>query len=33
MDQEKEGFFRRSGRFGNTHKNLFFALAYLHSIS
>lgn len=32
MDQEKESFFRKSGKNGNVHKNVFFALAYMHSI-
>ena len=32
LEQEKEGFFRRSGKQANYHKNLFFGLAYFHSI-
>jgi hypothetical protein len=32
MEQEKDGFFRRSGKQANFHKNLFFGLAYFHSI-
>jgi len=32
MEQEKEGFFRRSRKQANYHKNLFFGLAYFHSV-
>jgi len=32
IDQEKEAFFRKSGKNANVHKNLFFSLAYFHSI-
>jgi len=32
LEQEKEAFFRKSGKSANYHKNLFFGLAYLHSI-
>ena len=32
FEQEKERFFRNSGKNANYHKNLFFGLAYLHSI-
>lgn len=32
FEQEKEAFFRKSGKNANYHKNLFFGLAYLHSI-
>lgn len=32
MEQEKDAFFRRSGKHANVHKNLFFGLAYLHAI-
>lgn len=32
LEQEKEYFFRKSGKQANYHKNLFFGLAYFHSI-
>jgi dynein heavy chain, axonemal len=32
LDQEKETFFRKSGKNSGFHKNLFFGLAYFHSI-
>jgi len=32
LEQEKNKFFRASGKNANYHKNLFFGLAYLHSI-
>ena len=32
LAQEKEYGFRKSGRISNLHKNLFFGLAYFHSI-
>jgi hypothetical protein len=32
LDQEKETFFRKSGKNSQFHKNLFFGLAYFHSI-
>ena len=32
LDQEQDGFFRKSGRHANVHKNLFVGLAYFHAI-
>jgi hypothetical protein len=32
LDQEKDSYFRKSGKNGSFHKNLFFGLAYFHSI-
>lgn len=32
LEQEKDFFFRKSGKQANHHKNLFFGLAYFHSI-
>ena len=32
IEQEKEAFFRKSGKNGNVHKNLFFGLIYFHAI-
>jgi len=31
LEQEKESFFRKSGRFAGYHKALFFGLAYFHA--
>jgi hypothetical protein len=31
IEQEKESFFRKSGRLASYHKNLFFGLAYFHA--
>mmetsp|Transcript_42571 Transcript_42571/g.65291 ORF Transcript_42571/g.65291 Transcript_42571/m.65291 type:complete len:142 (-) Transcript_42571:1643-2068(-) len=31
-EQEKENFFRKSAKLATFHKNLFFSLAYMHSI-
>lgn len=31
IEQEKESFFRKSGRHQSLHKNLFFGLAYFHA--
>jgi dynein heavy chain len=31
-EQEKDSYFRKSGKHAAFHKNLFFGLAYLHAV-